>query len=661
MAKQKFKIRDVIYEYVFFTEVEKHIVEHSLFQRLRFVSQNSSAYLTYPSNQLTRFSHSIGVMHLGSRMLFSSFSNADHSTFKEYLSVFENEILIKTFNDVFDTKNYTYQEFQKEWILKYGNLLEYNSSKTANDQEIFLVNIICQSLRLACLVHDIGHFPFSHIFEMGLENFSNNSTEGKNLVQRLIDKIKNSLFDNSKITINKDISTTELHELYGAYLIQEIINRIDDSSQDFSLNALKLSFNIALKIFTLEKSNADRKQKDILKFLYDIVSSELDADRIDYVMRDAVSSGLKMGNFDFERLIQNFTLYKKEEEYYCVPTTNSISSIEQFYNCRYMLYEYVYYHHNVAKYDGLLIEIIKELLVSCLENDDEGLKEIVFRYNLVGNNLAKSHLELFYSNLDLLVFERIDDCWLRSLLQEVYYYLYAKNNESKLKVLINTFLYRKNENIISLFKTDKDINDLFKNVKDKIITDTNQKLLLKILVHENPNLLNGFINYNNNKFENEKAIIDEFNSYLSNDDVVNLLENNKKESLKETDLKKFFNKNRNIKIDNLKEVASNKGFSLIVKKTGPKILKNDAQILDNNNNKLERISDYSDYLKTSSELVNLSFPYYFGLFKENIKLEEKEIDDFKKETIVDFLLENIENYINTVVATKCKLKKDLKK
>jgi HD superfamily phosphohydrolase len=105
MKKNHLDIIDPIHDFIRVYEHELSIIDDPLFQRLRRIRQLSGAHLTYPAAQHTRFEHSLGVMHIASQ--------AGHA-------------------------------LNEKGILK------------SDDIEI---------LRLAGLLHDIGHGPFSHLFE----------------------------------------------------------------------------------------------------------------------------------------------------------------------------------------------------------------------------------------------------------------------------------------------------------------------------------------------------------------------------------------------------------------------------------------------------------------------------------------------------------------
>lgn len=74
-TKRTKPIRDPIYDYIPITVIEQTIIDKPVFQRLRFIFQNASAYLTYPSNSHSRFLHSLGVMHNAGNIFSKALEN----------------------------------------------------------------------------------------------------------------------------------------------------------------------------------------------------------------------------------------------------------------------------------------------------------------------------------------------------------------------------------------------------------------------------------------------------------------------------------------------------------------------------------------------------------------------------------------------------------
>ncbi len=110
--------RDPIDGFIKIHGIERKIIDSRWFQRLRNIKQLGTTYLIYPSANHTRFEHSIGTMHLASRILENIYIK-DHS-------IIGDKIL-----------NWDEGQYKRNWVL----------------------------LRLATLLHDIGHSPFSHSAE----------------------------------------------------------------------------------------------------------------------------------------------------------------------------------------------------------------------------------------------------------------------------------------------------------------------------------------------------------------------------------------------------------------------------------------------------------------------------------------------------------------
>ena len=174
MKKSHLDIIDPIHDFIRVYEHELSIIDDPLFQRLRRIRQLTGAHLTYPAAQHTRFEHSLGVMHIASQ--------AGHS-------LYEKEIL------------------------------------KLDDIEI---------LRLAGLLHDIGHGPFSHLFEeiiqekkISHEDFGKEiilkSEIGDNLSKNGFDKklITKVAFGNSKLQYMNEIVSGTLSADMMDYLLRD--------------------------------------------------------------------------------------------------------------------------------------------------------------------------------------------------------------------------------------------------------------------------------------------------------------------------------------------------------------------------------------------------------------------------------------------------------
>jgi HD superfamily phosphohydrolase len=243
MKKNYSDIIDPIHDFIRVYDHELEIIDNPIFQRLRRIRQLSGAHLTYPAAQHTRFEHSLGVMHIASQ---------------------------------------AGQALKEKEILK------------SDDIEI---------LRLAGLLHDIGHGPFSHLFE--------------------------------EIIQQKKIS----HEDFGRNLIlkSEIGDTLSKNGYD-KKSITKIAFG-------------DSK----FQYLNEIVSGALSADMMDYLLRDGYFTGAEHAKIDHKRLTQSLDVHKKK----LALERSALYSFESMMHSRYQMFKAVYFHKTVRAAEVMLLEALR--------------------------------------------------------------------------------------------------------------------------------------------------------------------------------------------------------------------------------------------------------------------------------------------------------------
>lgn len=254
------EIADPIHKFIRFTDLEKKIIDSSVFQRLRRIKQLAGAHLVYPSAQHSRFEHSLGTMHvagLAGEHLFS-------------LGVIDKESI--------------------------------------------------QELRVASLLHDIGHGPFSHLFEEAL-----------------------------KVTGNKN------HETIGADIIRK--TELNDILSGFGYSAKTIS--------EISFGNSN------VKFKNEIISGSLSADLMDYLPRDGFFTGVEYGKVDYNRIINSFRVTGNES---LALDISSFYSFESMIISRFEMFRAVYFHKTVRSAEVMLLHSIllssDELKLANLSIDD---------------------------------------------------------------------------------------------------------------------------------------------------------------------------------------------------------------------------------------------------------------------------------------------------
>ncbi|HET6516634.1 MAG TPA: HD domain-containing protein [Nitrosopumilaceae archaeon] len=259
MKKTYLDIIDPIHDFIRVSPAELKIIDNPIFQRLRRIRQLSGAHLTYPGAQHTRFEHSLGVMHITGQAGYA---------------------------------------LQEKGILKKEDI---------------------ENLRLAALLHDIGHGPFSHLFEEILQQ-------------------------------NKKIS----HEEIGKRIIlkTEIGDLLSKSGYD--------------KKFITKLAFGDSK----LQYMNEIISGTLSADMMDYLLRDGYYTGAEHAKIDHKRLTQSFEVYQKK----LALERSALYSFESMMHSRYQMFKAVYFHKTVRSAEVMLLEAIRladnELGLTSLNLDD---------------------------------------------------------------------------------------------------------------------------------------------------------------------------------------------------------------------------------------------------------------------------------------------------
>jgi len=232
-------LNDPVYGFINITdEIIFDIIEHPYFQRLRRIKQLGLSHLVYPSAVHSRFSHALGAMFLMGEAL-------------QYLQQKGHDI--------------TPEEFE--------------------------------AARIAILLHDIGHGPFSHTLEYSiLENISH-----------------------EKVSL----------------LFMEALNKEFNGKLD-----------LAIKIFKNEYHK---------HFIHQLVSSQLDVDRLDYLRRDSFFTGVSEGVIGTQRILKMLEIVNDK----IVVEKKGIYSIENFLNSRRIMYWQVYLHKTVLGAEHLLMNILK--------------------------------------------------------------------------------------------------------------------------------------------------------------------------------------------------------------------------------------------------------------------------------------------------------------
>lgn len=273
-------VADSVHGTIGLSDLEMELISTQAFQRLRNVKQLGLASLVFPGANYSRFSHSLGVCHVTGRILDS---------------------------------------------------LNAYSQAGIEEEEY-------RNYRLAGMLHDIGHFPFSHAFENVVSSFYK-------------DQQAEHSFDDSDGTAQRETeqSSPNAYSLHHEEVGSLLLDRDEEITKVFQ------KYNIPPyeihRIFTREEPPR----------FANLISSDLDADRIDYLLRTAKHTGLPYGIVDIDYIISQMRL--DDESRICL-TPKALRTAEHLLLGRYFDYQQVSFHKTVAAFEWILKDVTAALLAS---------------------------------------------------------------------------------------------------------------------------------------------------------------------------------------------------------------------------------------------------------------------------------------------------------
>jgi HD superfamily phosphohydrolase len=293
-------IKDIVHGYVSFDEQLINIINSPEFQRLKNVRQTSYTSL-YPSSSHDRFTHSLGVYRLG---------------------------------------KYAFENLRKNVIDDYKNDLPETFWST--QENIFL---------LACLLHDVGHSPFSHTGEYFY--LRKRSSDGNCYIYtELSNIVNNSEFSAQFKESVKAKKVAKPHEIMSAII--GIKNWLSDYEPEHKELFARMIIGLPyedMSTLAYGVSNA---------LIYLLNSSVIDVDKLDYLLRDKMMTGFEGVNIDTERLLASVCLVNKKirganPEYRLGYYKNALSVIENVVIAHDAEKKWIQ-THAVVSYESFLIQ-----------------------------------------------------------------------------------------------------------------------------------------------------------------------------------------------------------------------------------------------------------------------------------------------------------------
>ncbi|MGH6872687.1 MAG: HD domain-containing protein [Rhizomicrobium sp.] len=276
-SHEPYEIRDPIHGFVRLNQLEWDIINHASFQRLHRIRQLAWTDLVYPGAMHTRFEHSLGVMHVASRLF---------------------DAVVRRSGDV----------LKADYGLDDGMLSRQR-----------------RIIRMAALLHDVGHGPFSHAAE-------------------------------DVFPLRDDGTGRYQHEDYSDAIVRDAVSDVIDNHRE--AKASGIGIDDILSIFSgLPATSGSLVWKDI-------VSGQMDADRMDYLLRDAHHAGVQYGRYDLDRLVYAVQLCEEpgDHGHHIGVDEDGIHAVEGLLIARYMMFTQLYFHKTRSILDYHYEECLKHLL-----------------------------------------------------------------------------------------------------------------------------------------------------------------------------------------------------------------------------------------------------------------------------------------------------------
>lgn len=311
------KIRDPLHDSIDFTEFEKKIIDSAYFQRLRRIKQTSFTAYVFPGATHTRFEHSLGAMHIAGLAYFALIHN-------------QSSMLSRT------------PELQ-------GALEAIHMMKT----EFYLF----QCFRFAALLHDVGHSALSHSGEKFMVTHK--------VLEEQLDELDVSSW--LKQGLKKKMSSLDLnqfkiairpirHEIYSLMCVDALFR---DDSEVYLSRQMGQDICAILDSSIPPAAHSPLEKSHLRTLFHEMISGEIDVDRMDYLLRDSRMCGVVYGHYDLPRLLDSIGCYQNPEtkNYHLAIRRSGVSAFDDFLRARLSMYNQVYFHKTATACEAMLDHI----------------------------------------------------------------------------------------------------------------------------------------------------------------------------------------------------------------------------------------------------------------------------------------------------------------
>lgn len=269
------EVRDPIHGSIAVDDAEVVVMDHPLFQRLRRIRQLGFGELAYPGATHTRYLHSLGAMELAGQAFDALFS---------------------------------------------GHSLGGPERRAA----------LRSCLRMAALLHDVGHAPMSHASEFAMPPAAR-----LEIPHVQVRPGRRATHEDYTLKIVLDSPLTSAIEASGRFAARSVASLIERSMEPGD------------DLFVVE--GVDHRP-----LLSQLVSSELDMDRMDYLTRDSYFTGVQYGSFDLRWLVTHLRRHVVDDRAHLALSQKAVYTFDHFLIARYHMFILVYFHYRCVAFEEML-------------------------------------------------------------------------------------------------------------------------------------------------------------------------------------------------------------------------------------------------------------------------------------------------------------------
>jgi HD superfamily phosphohydrolase len=337
------RIRENVHGTIDISPLEDLVIAHPYVQRLRRIKQLAFLQYVFPGASHSRFEHSLGVMHLAG-IAWRKLADNQHSLANS----------AARYPDFSELESQPHNGIRSQ-----GRLAP--TFPVIND--IFGHPYPLQALRLAALLHDAGHSPFSHSGEGFMPSW-------KSMLERSSsypDYICNFIRFQADLYKSKGVSLEHQkvrHELYTLLMIDRIINDVYKRNPRYKGQKIEAQDIASIVIDEIPPvAGSILAKHGIQKLCHELVSGEFDVDRMDYLLRDSRECGVVYGIFDESRILNSLSIYWDDlsSSFHLAIQFSGLAAFEDYLRARHSMYLQLYFHKTSVAAEAMIARLTRML------------------------------------------------------------------------------------------------------------------------------------------------------------------------------------------------------------------------------------------------------------------------------------------------------------